>query len=81
MDFLNPQWYKAAATFELLPAWLRFLESRALIATEQHTKSQQEIGTLVASLRPIWDRYLEDPSLQHGLYLWWGQAENSALGS
>ena len=28
MGIINPQRYKIAATFELVPAWLRFLESR-----------------------------------------------------
>lgn len=79
MNFINPQWYKAAVTFELIPAWLRFLESRGLIDTEQHTKSHREVGKLVPSLRQIWERHLEDPSLQHGLQVYWGQVENGTL--
>jgi hypothetical protein len=72
MDFINPQWYKTAAMFELLPAWLRFLELRGLVDAEQHTKSHQDIEPLVPSLRQIWERHLEDPSLQRGLQACWG---------
>ena len=79
LGFINPQWYKAAAMFELLPAWLRFLESRGLINTEQQTKTYQEIEKLVPSIRHIWDRHPEDPKLHHGLPACWGQVESSSL--
>ena len=79
MDFINPQWYKTAATFELIPAWLRFLESCGLIDIEQHNKSYQDIGKLVPSLHRIWERHREDPSLLHGLQVCWKQVENSTL--
>ena len=79
MDFINPQWYKTAATFELLPTWLRFLESCGLIDIEQHNKSYRDIGKLVPSLHRIWDRHREDPSLLRGLQVCWEQVENSTL--
>jgi hypothetical protein len=70
MDFINPQWYKVAATSELVPAWLRFLESRGLLEAERHHMTRQELNTLGPSLRPIWERHTEDPNLQRGLSVW-----------
>ncbi len=70
MSFINPQWYKAAATFELVPAWLRFLELRGLIDAEQHAKTRQELETIRPSLQQLWETNLEDPSLRQSLYVW-----------
>lgn len=70
MGFINPQWYKVAATSELLPAWLRFLELRGLIDAEQHTKTRQALEPIVTSLRQLWEQHLSDPSLQQSLQAW-----------
>ena len=70
MHFINPQWYKVAATFELVPAWLRFLELRGLIDAERHTQSRQELEAILPSLRQLWEQHLEDPSLRQSLQAW-----------
>jgi Fic/DOC family N-terminal len=79
LGFINPQWYKAAAMFELLPAWLRFLESRRLIDAEQHMKTYQEIEQLIPAMHRIWDRHPGDPNPRHGLQTCWGQVESGSL--
>ncbi len=39
LGFLSGRYYEAIVTFELVPAWLRFLELRQLIDAEQRTKT------------------------------------------
>ena len=76
MNFINPQFYKAAATFELLPAWLRFLESRGLIDAAQHRETHQTLQSLVPSMRQIWENRRDDRSLLQGLQRYWEPEES-----
>jgi hypothetical protein len=68
--FINPQRYKAAATLELVPAWLRFLESRRLVDEEQCAKTMLNLRGLDTSLLEVWRKYPDDPALQKGLEGW-----------
>jgi hypothetical protein len=70
LGFINPQRYKAAATLELVPAWLRFLESRQLIDSEQRSRTMLELRGLDTELRKVWQEYSPDPALQRGLDNW-----------
>lgn len=70
LDFINPQWYKVAATAELVPAWLRFLEWHGLLDAERHHETRQELKALIPALRQLLERHREDPNLLHGLYVW-----------
>jgi hypothetical protein len=70
LDFINPQQYKVVATFELVPAWLRFLESRQLIDAEQRGKTLQHLRGLDAELLKIWKQEVSDPALQRELERW-----------
>ena len=78
MNFINPQFYKAAATFELLPAWLRFLESRDLIDAAQHRETRQQLQSLVPSMRQIWENRLDDRNLLQGFQRYWESEESAA---
>jgi hypothetical protein len=73
------QCYKVAATFELLPAWLRFLESRGLMDAAQHSETLQGMRLLTPSVRKLCDQHAEDPSLQHALQAGWEQIESSRM--
>jgi hypothetical protein len=68
--FINPQYYKAATTFELVPAWLRFLESRRLVDAQQRTKTMLELRGLDTELLKVWRQHSADPALQRGLEGW-----------
>ena len=46
LNFINPQYYKATATLELMPAWLQFLEARQLIDAEQHEQTLSQLRGL-----------------------------------
>jgi hypothetical protein len=70
LGFINPQRYKAAATLELVPAWLRCLESRQLIDSEQRAQTMLELRGLDTVLRKVWQGYSPDPALQRGLDNW-----------
>jgi hypothetical protein len=54
LGFLSAKPYAAAATLELLPAWLRFLESRALITPEQRAAALADLRPLVHQAEGIW---------------------------
>jgi hypothetical protein len=70
LNFINPQRYKAAATLELIPAWLRFLESRQLIDAEERSKTMLDLRGLDTELLKVWQGYPADPALQRGLEGW-----------
>ena len=67
MNTFFPQRYKAATLMELMPAWLRFLESRQLIDARQREKSLQGLHELAGALLKVWQAYRDDPALQEGL--------------
>lgn len=70
MQFINPQWYKAAATFELIPAWLRFIEQRGLIDAEQHAQTRQALEPIRHAIDPLWERHQKALGLSQHLQAW-----------
>ncbi len=67
MGFLSERYYPAAAMFQALPAWLRFLESLHLIDADTSEKAMAELLPLHASLMRVWEKYTDDPNLyRHG---------------
>ena len=70
MGFLNALYYPAAAVFQAMPAWLRFLESRRLIDAELRRKVASELLPLHAGLSRIWQRFEDDPSLDRQGQAW-----------
>lgn len=69
-DFFNPQPYKAAATFEIMPFWLRFLETRQLLSAPLHEKTLQELRKLAAHLRELFRKMSDDPALYTAMNIW-----------
>lgn len=67
LNFISPQHYKAAATMELIPAWLRFLESLGFIDAQQREKTLLDLQELTNGLLKAWEGYLDDPALKDGL--------------
>jgi hypothetical protein len=63
MDFMNPQYYSAAALFHAMPAWLRFLESRRLIDAATSKKVAADLLPLRDPLLRIWEQQTHDPLL------------------
>jgi hypothetical protein len=73
LHFINPQYYKATATLELVPAWLRFLESRRLIDAEQCQQTLTELrGLDTEFLKVVKDH--SDPALRLAMENWRSKA-------
>jgi hypothetical protein len=68
--FLNDQPYKAAATFEILPFWLRFLETRQLLSAPLHEKTSHELRQLATHLRELFRKISADPALHAAMNTW-----------
>jgi hypothetical protein len=76
LGFFNPQYYKAAALFESIPDWLRFLESRGLIDAKQRETTLRDVSGLAADLLKIWSSDTYDPALKQSIERW---HENTGL--
>lgn len=74
LNFISARDYEAAATLELTPAWLRFLEARSLLTAEQREAASQELRQLVADATPIWDQRTSDPTVGSNIRLAWEHA-------
>jgi hypothetical protein len=61
MALSNGRYLPAAALFQAMPAWLRFLESRRLIDAGTSKKVAAELLPLHATLLRIWKQYADDP--------------------
>ena len=70
LNFLSFQPYRVAATLELVPAWLRFLESRQLLDTQQRLATLQDLHGLDAELLKLWEKEGIDPALVQGMRRW-----------
>ncbi len=70
LNFMNPQKYDVAATFELMPAWLRFLEARGLIEPKQREATLTGLHGLHATLLRLWEADHTDPALAVNLRRW-----------
>jgi hypothetical protein len=60
--FMSAHYYEAAVTLELVPAWLRFLEERGLLTSEQRAAALADLRRLVAEAAPIWQNNISDPA-------------------
>jgi SEC-C motif len=70
MGPFNGLYYSAAALFQAVPAWLRFLESLRLIDADTSRKVAAELLPLHATLLRIWERHTEDPQLHRQGQAW-----------
>src|SRR5438093_4171390 len=76
LGFFNPQYYKAAALFESVPDWLRFLESRGLIDAPQREATLRDVSAMAADLLRILSSDTYDPGLKQSMERW---HENAGL--
>ena len=70
VGFMNGLYQIAAALFEIVPAWLRFLESCGLIDADQHARNLEELRPLHADLSRLMESYREDLALFRNLQRW-----------
>ncbi len=70
MGMMSEQYHTAAALFQAMPAWLRFLEFRRLIDAGTRTKVVTELLPLHASMKRIYEQHTEDPTLFRQVQKW-----------
>ena len=70
LHFMNPQLYDVAGTFVLIPAWLRFLESRGLLDADHSQEILTDMRQLHADLLPLFEFHRNDPSLAEAMQQW-----------
>lgn len=75
VGFMNAMYGTAAALFELVPPWLRFLESRGLIDADRHAKTLEDLRPLRADLLRLVESYRDDPALFQHLKTWPARSE------
>jgi hypothetical protein len=79
LQFLNLRYHQVAVVFELIPAWLRFLLSRQLIAPEMFEQTLQQLKPMRSDLLQIYSKYDDDPTLRVAVARW--HAETADSGS
>ncbi len=79
LSMFNILYHRAAALFEALPAWLRFLESRGLVAAARRARTVEELRPLHAQLQRLWETYKDDPALYHAAQAWPAEAARGLL--
>jgi hypothetical protein len=77
MGMMNDLYHSAAALFQAMPAWLRFLESRRLIDAGTRRKVAEELLPLHSTLLRIWEKCSDDPTLYRQGQAW---PEDAAKG-
>ena len=74
--FMSSHYYQAAATLELVPAWLRFIEGRGLLTAEQRARAMADLRRLVDEAAPIWENGTGNPALGQNIdRAWEAQAQ------
>jgi hypothetical protein len=69
LGFLSGRYHEATVTFELIPAWLGFLESRQLIDAEQRAKTLQDLRGLDTEFFKVVEDH-SDPALARAITRW-----------
>jgi hypothetical protein len=62
--------HRAAALFDVVPAWLRFLESRRLLDAETRTRVVANLLPLQAQVLRLWESFGDDPTLARAAQQW-----------
>jgi hypothetical protein len=70
VDLFNGLYHTAAALFEVMPAWLRFLQSRRLIDADTRVKTAEGLLPLQASVLRMWEKFHDDPALYRAAQAW-----------
>ncbi len=70
MGMMSGLYHSAAALFQAMPAWLRFLESLQLIDAGTSRKVAAELLPLHASLLRVWEQHTDDPLLYRQGQAW-----------
>jgi hypothetical protein len=75
LDMMNQLHHRASVLFEIIPAWLRFIEMHGLIDAEVRMQTLGDLVPLLKSLRRIFSQYNDDPGPCQALEGWRKTAE------
>ncbi len=67
MDFINPQDFKLAASFSLIPVWLDFLLEKNLVSEKEKSTCIKSLQRLRQDLLKIFENRQEDPALYRSI--------------
>jgi SEC-C motif len=70
LQLLNYQPHKVAATMELIPAWMRFLQTQGLVDADLRKETLDSVKPLAGNLLPIFDNPRSDPTLGEAIKQW-----------
>ncbi|QJW96945.1 YecA family protein [Frigoriglobus tundricola] len=70
LGMMSGRFHAAAALFQRVPAWLRFLETRRLIDAGTRRKVADELLPLHATLLKLWQDFPDDPALYRQQQAW-----------
>ena len=70
LNFFNAQYYAAAAMFEVLPAWLDFLDHYQLIELQQRIAAIEDYKRLQPVVLSLFEKYTSDPTMYQQLAAW-----------
>jgi hypothetical protein len=70
LGMLNQLYYRASALFEIIPAWLGFLEAKRLIDDEVRVRTINDLSPLARDLKQAFSRYADDPGPHQALDGW-----------
>lgn len=70
LDVMNQLYHRAGALLEIVPSWLRLLESHRLIDVEMRLHALSELQPLAEKLSRVLDTYLDDPGPRRALESW-----------
>jgi hypothetical protein len=80
LDMMNQLYHRAAALFEIIPPWLRFLEARRLIHAEIRVQALAGLEPLADKLCRVLDSYADDPSPLRAIQGWREDARKAVPG-
>jgi hypothetical protein len=79
LQLLNHQPHKIAAIFELVPAWMRFLQGQGLIDDKLRKETLNSLNPLAGELLDVFNRLHGDPTLSEAIKQWPEEAGKEPL--
>jgi hypothetical protein len=75
LDMMNQLYHRASALFEIIPAWLRFIEMHGPIDAEARMQTLGDLIPLAERLGRIFSQYTDDPGPYQAIDGWSKTAE------
>jgi hypothetical protein len=80
LDMMNQLYHRAAALFEIIPPWLRFLEACRLIDAGMRAEGLDELAPMADKLCRVFDDFSDDPTPRRALENWRANAREGEGG-